>query len=395
MKLIKILIFGLFFVLVFGLTSKASAIDESQPGYYGYKSRKIISEALLKHSEIPEEKRVAIIDMLSKDGYFWMKTKEQKLNYIHAKLSVCKYLSIVADVENVHSWTVQPTNSTTFSYGASNASAGLKPANKQFEKGSVDIYGVKFVFEGWPAKKYYELDSSAFTSIADRIIWLRKKVSKLTSEKPYKSAVFFPDPIVEEVRLKTGWQANVYTVDQNKLWIGFPISETFLEMPTIIRRVVDHEFGHMLHFGTYLFVGDTNNKELVVEFLKKTENARIPVFNANWGEIYNGYMERTDFRRYLSFSTLLGEHPWSNEHELFATTFEEEYLTQHDKVIKNPPKIDTQIKSNETQNLIIFAWESMATLIDGDDASQHPFLHKPITKNYTLKEIYEGQFWND
>ena len=122
MKFIKILIFSLFFTAVFCISSKASAIDENQPGYYGYKSRRIITETLVAHNEVPADKRAAIIDMLSKDGYFWMKTKEQKLNYIHAKLAECKYLSIVADAENVHSWNVQPSNSQTINYGSSTAS---------------------------------------------------------------------------------------------------------------------------------------------------------------------------------------------------------------------------------------------------------------------------------
>jgi len=399
MKFIKILIFSLFFTAVFCISSKASAIDENQPGYYGYKSRRIITETLVAHNEVPADKRAAIIDMLSKDGYFWMKTKEQKLNYIHAKLAECKYLSIVADAENVHSWNVQPSNSQTINYGSSTASnsAGLKDSGKQFIPGSVNFHGVMIVFQSWGASQLYNLNASIFEEIANRIIWLRKRTAKVLEEKLPNDISFDRKQFVDTVYIENNFKgaaAEIYPGD-NSIYIYYPLGLGMMELPTMTERIVTHEFGHIVHDAGYRYLGDTNDKKALQDFIKRAKQFRIYTFDVNWNEVYSGYMQKTDFRRYFNLDSILGEHPWDNDQELFATSFEHDYLPQYNKAISNPPKINKQVKSDEMQNLIIFAWESMATLVDGDSPTVHPFLHKSIKEEYNLKEIYEGKFWND
>ena len=97
--IIILLILGLF-VPFFGFLGKAQATTETDPGYYGYLSKKKVYLNLLSHKEIPDWKISAIINKLSEDGYFWMKTKKEKMNYCLDNMASNKYLNIVYEAEN-------------------------------------------------------------------------------------------------------------------------------------------------------------------------------------------------------------------------------------------------------------------------------------------------------
>lgn len=81
---------------------QVKAADEA--GLYGYKCRKMIMRALEMRTEIPEWKRLALLDKLSVDGYFWMKTKAEKLRYFRNNLANNQYLSVVEYTENLWDW---------------------------------------------------------------------------------------------------------------------------------------------------------------------------------------------------------------------------------------------------------------------------------------------------
>lgn len=102
---VKIFVFIFIFTFLFSfyLPSEAFANKEKSSKYYGYFSKKKVVEALSDHPEISEQKMGALLTKLSTDGYFWMKTKEEKLNYIHANLPNNKFLIVVADAEDIHS----------------------------------------------------------------------------------------------------------------------------------------------------------------------------------------------------------------------------------------------------------------------------------------------------
>lgn len=109
---------------------------EANHGYYGYLSRAIVTNALVSHTEIPDWKRAALINKLSTDHYFWFDTKQKKLNYIHQNLTNNKYLSIVADAENIHSWTVNSAGTSEVSAALSKQSysALMKEANQNYQE---------------------------------------------------------------------------------------------------------------------------------------------------------------------------------------------------------------------------------------------------------------------
>lgn len=112
------------------------AVGDSQDGYYGFYSRKIISEALAAHPEIFDWKKQVFMEKLSQDGYFWFKTKRQKLDYIHRNIQTNSLLKIVADAENVHSWTVNETEASEVPLEVSKAlqSAFYKEAQSDYQE---------------------------------------------------------------------------------------------------------------------------------------------------------------------------------------------------------------------------------------------------------------------
>jgi len=101
-NILKILLITIVILLSFLLPKKTLAVS-NLPSYYGYLSKARVTEVLQTHSEIPEFKKAALMNKLSLDGYFWMETKQEKLDYIHANLPNNKYLIVVADAEDVHS----------------------------------------------------------------------------------------------------------------------------------------------------------------------------------------------------------------------------------------------------------------------------------------------------
>jgi hypothetical protein len=108
LKNLCLVLFG--FLLLLTFMSPVHAAETIKSNYYGYLSKSVVLEALSKHPEIPSKKKAALIDKLSIDGYFWLDTSRKKLNYIHKNLPNNQYLLIVANAENVHSWTVNDKN---------------------------------------------------------------------------------------------------------------------------------------------------------------------------------------------------------------------------------------------------------------------------------------------
>jgi hypothetical protein len=114
LKNLWLFVFGSF--VFFCCLNSVQAATTYKSSYYGYLSKSVVQEALSKHTEIPAMKQAALINKLSLDGYFWLDTSRQKLKYIHKNLPANRYLLIVADAENVHSWTVNDKNVSETTY---------------------------------------------------------------------------------------------------------------------------------------------------------------------------------------------------------------------------------------------------------------------------------------
>jgi len=150
------------------ISAKAVSQTSQQAGYYGYESRNTIVNALVEHSEIPEWKQSALIDKLSVDGYFWMKTKQEKLNYIHANLPNNKYLSVVADAENIHSWNVNDQNVPEVFVTDSSSSQATN------EEGIPSIAGVSSNRASTSSKDYQALLNEANTNLSEWVGFAQK-----------------------------------------------------------------------------------------------------------------------------------------------------------------------------------------------------------------------------
>lgn len=390
---LKLLIFTFFFIAIFFLGLKSvAAVDATDPGYYGYKSRKVVTEALVKHTEIPEIKRLALIDMLSKDGYFWMKTKQAKLNYIHTKLPSSKYLTIVADAENVHSWTLQPETSKSIALGNKNSGSYLYLNGKKSEQHRVKFKDVDITITGEPAWQFYKTHPENFQKLADKVIELRKKVQKLTSEKPQSNIVFQPAPLTQELIIETSDIQNAVG-SGNRITIFYPGTDNLMIYSllsgswTTTYGVLTHEFGHNVFHGKYTVAGDVSSKEV-----DTLENARITVFHDNWKNAFVTF--KKDYNTYYKDRTwwdsifsadlyhIIGGHPQDSDNEFFASYFE--------RYIQKTTLLFSTLKEVKNENK--FYYESMATLIDGDNSKVHPYTHEPIKKRYSVQEIYNGAF---
>ena len=412
---LKLLISTFFFVAILFLGLKsASAIDTSDPGYYGYKSRKVVTEALQKHTEIPEEKRSAVIGMLSKDGYFWFKTKQAKLNYIHAKLPTSKYLTIVADAENIHSWTIKPLTSKEIPHKMSvdeykyyvelPRDQKIKEIVKKGEQGSLKtrtewtqkieytvIEGLEFQLHGWVAQNSLKSNRGTYIEIAKLINNMKTRLSKGPSRNmgSYYVSIYNYRPPNSPIWAEATGERHTMNITTSAMntWVVWKTDEI---------RVITHEFGHgveqiaMPEINTPGYFKGADNITMA-ENLTNLFNAFIDARGSKFS-IWRLIVEQLALRD--------DEYASSNQTEYFAEVFRA-YMTKPIK-FKNAPNdmtkvMDTVPSVNKEEykkmiNVVKFEYEYMATRVDGADPKFHPFTHGPISRVYSTNEILNGSF---
>lgn len=213
----------LILLLIFSFTIPLWAFPENisakeDDGYYGYISRSVVSNALVKHTEIPEWKKTALMDKLSNDGYFWMATKKEKLNYIHRNLNANQYLLIVADAENVHS-------------GVVNESGAAEINNQKSKQGQEELLAeATNNYKEW-ANFYYAIAKNSSNRAEwgnqncfyQKNLWAGPNLDRLYS-------YYWPD-------LKTNRSQKEFTSEEikrlNKIWMAGQFGDIVKALPRI------------------------------------------------------------------------------------------------------------------------------------------------------------------